>query len=113
MSPEPLPVDIVVRGFPGLAPDQPAACHPWPDRALLVDVSSARPRGGGLTWGEYLLLGPDPETVGGRLFDPRRVGDAETRRARKELAGTGLGVLDRDEFLDLVFRSVYKLPMRA
>ncbi len=110
---EPLPVDILVRGFPDLPPDRPAMCHPWPERALLVDVCSERPRGGGLTWGAYLLDGPDPEQVAGRFFDPRRLGGNEVAAARQLHAGSGLGVLDRGEFLDLVFRSVYKLPMRA
>jgi len=63
MWPEPLPVDVVVRGFPDLSPDRPASCHPWPERALLVDVCSERPRGGGLTWGAYALEGPDREPV--------------------------------------------------
>ncbi|GEM_PF-4185892 len=113
MWPEPLPVDIVVRGFPLLPPDRPAWCFPWPERALIVDVSSQRPRGGGLTWGAYRLEGPDPERVAGVFYDPRRVGEEAVEGSRQALRGTGLGVLDRDAFLDLVFRSVYKLPMRA
>ena len=113
MWPDPLPVDLRVRAFPDLPPDTPGTSHPWPDRALLVDVCSARPRAGGATWGAYRLLGPDPEDVSGRFYDPRRVGSTEIRRVLKDLSGSGLGVLDRDKFLDLVFRSVYKLPMRA
>jgi hypothetical protein len=110
---EPLPVQAVVRGFPDLAPDRPAECLPWPTRAFLLDVSSEQPRAGGATWGEYLLEGPDPELIAGRFYDPRRVGSEAAARVRGELSGTGLGVLNRDELLDLVFRSVYKLPMRA
>src|SRR5262249_5222657 len=109
---EALSVDIVVRGFPDLPPDQPAVCHTWPTRALLVGTDSALPRGGGLTWGAYLLDGPERDLVAGRFYDPRRIGGEEVAVAREDLSGTGLGLLDRDEFLDLVFRSVYKLPMR-
>jgi hypothetical protein len=110
---EPLPVDIVVRAFPALQPAQPAQAHPWPDRALILDVSTAKPRLGALTWGGYRLVGPEREQIEGRFYDRGQVSAAEVEATRRALQ-PGLGLLDRDSFLEQVlFRCVYKLPLRA
>ena len=110
---EPLPVDIVVRGFPALPPTEPARAHPWPQRALLVDVCSTRPRAGALAWGAYRLLGSCREHVEGRFYHSGQVPAAEVEAVRRGLQDAH-GLLEREAFLDQVlFRCVYKLPLRA
>jgi hypothetical protein len=79
----------------------------------MLDVCTAGPRAGALTWGGYRLVGPDREHIEGRFYHRGQVLAAETEVVRQQLQ-SGFGLLDRDAFLEQVlFRCVYKLPLRA